>query len=185
VRLIDVEQQLIEVIDQIMEAQAAGIEPSPEALQIAEDYTVSSVEKRDAFARALQFVSDREESYSREITALGEKRRAVAAARERMEKYLLLAMQVNGIRIACGGFYKFVVTDSQSVVGTGPNEAIDVSKLTDEYVRTKIVVEPDKKSIRLALESGWKSDAVRLKTTSHVNISKLAVKDRAGDMVRA
>lgn len=179
-RLIDVEMELVDLFDRTMDAEAAG-EPVPEALAVAvKDAVMAAAEKRDGVASFLAFVESREGELKAREDALRKQRKAIESARERFTEYVLMVMRSAGLRVACGVTSKLVVRDVESV------EVVNPDALPDELCRVKTVREPDKVSIKLALQKGERIElaaGARIQTRQTLNVKPLAVKDEPGSVV--
>jgi hypothetical protein len=176
-KLIEVEQDLVNLLDSIMEIEHAGGEVPPASLALLDQYAMAATDKRDACADFLEFVETQENACKDQVVAIIERHSAIARARERFESYLLSVMERNGVIAAMGNRSKFVVMSSESV------DVQDASQVPPEYMRVKPAPapEPDKAAIKVALKKGESVGGARLVSKTRIVVKALAVKDRPGD----
>lgn len=176
--LIEVEQELLVAAERIMEAEASGEPVSESALELFRERTVFAAEKRESVAIFLGFLEERAAALKERERALAASRKAIEAFRERLVGYLTVVLEGKGIEVACGATQKFVLAQVESV------EVANVDALPDELCRIKVVREPDKVSVRRAIEKGepvpFAAGAHIMKHTT-LRVRPLAVKDRPGE----
>ena len=176
--LIEVETNLLRALEQIVTCEATGEVPPEDALALFREAALYAAEKRDHVAQALAFLDERAAAMRAKEKELAARRKAIEAAHERLSGYVLAVLTGKGITVAVGAESKLVVTEAESVEVANPDA------LPDELCRFKTTREPDKVSIRLALERGERIElaaGARIMRRSSLQVKPLAVKDRPGD----
>ena len=176
--LIEVEANLLRAMDEIVACEEAGEAPGEALLVAFGDAAVYAAEKRDNVALALRFLEERAASIRDREKVLAAQRKAIESASARLEGYVMAVLIGRGIVQANGNMDKLVVAEVESVEVANPDA------LPDELCRIKTVREPDRISIKKALEAGERielSAGARLMRRSHLRVKPLAVKDRPGD----
>lgn len=176
--LIEVESDLLAALEALYEAEESGEPASEAALELFRERALYAAEKRDHVAQAFAFLDERILTAKANEVAQARRRKMLENAREKLSEFVLSVLVNRGIIAACGDVSKLVVTESESV------DVVNVDALPDELCRIKTVREPDKASIRAALEKGEHIDmaaGARIQRRSRLAIKPLAVKDRPGD----
>lgn len=176
--LIEVESDLLVALEAIYTAEETGEPVSEAALDLFRERALYAAEKRDHVAQAFAFLDERIIAAKAAEVAQARRRKSIEKARERLAEFVLSVLTSKGIVTACGEASKLVVTESESVEVACPDA------LPDELCRIKTTREPDKVSIRAALEKGERIElaaGARIARRPHLQVKPLAVKDRPGD----
>jgi hypothetical protein len=104
-------------------------------------------------------VSEREESIDAEIERLRAHKRSLAAARERLENYILLIMKRMGTRKLEGTCHDLAIAKLPDMV-----EIIDEAELPPQYLRITLPPPPapDKVALKSAMQAGIEIPGARL-----------------------
>jgi hypothetical protein len=97
--------------------------------------------------------------------------RQIEAEAERLESYLLRAMEKNGFERLPGDAFQISLRTSTSVETTRPATADDALSDHENVTRTEITYSWDKPALAKAMKSGKTFDFATLKTHKNVNFS--------------
>lgn len=159
--LYDLEESLLWAFQQITEAQASGVEPSDEVMDLIHAYAGAAPAKRDRCAQFLRHLESQEDAINAEVKRLQLKAIRIAAAKERFEGYVLAVMDRVGMKRLEGTTYTFTAKNNPpSVVVDDP------AQVPAEFMRQKPAppAEPDRIAIKKRLQSGAEVPGARLVT---------------------
>jgi Siphovirus Gp157 len=121
--------------------------------------------KVDNYVGFFNFTKSQVDMLEAEIAHLKKQVSAYEHLQENLKHKAMSAMDMLGTdRLDSDNGHKISIRESESV------EIDDLTKLPDEYVRTKIIVEPDKISIKYALKKGEAVQGARLIKNKNVQI---------------
>jgi hypothetical protein len=113
----------------------------------------------DRASALLDRLEARAASYAKQIAQLQKRKKQAEARYERLEDAIVTRMQKAGVDYAPGFAVEFSTRSAPAAV-----QIEDASALPPEYLREKVISEPDKNAIKQALARGVEIEGVELTT---------------------
>lgn len=147
----------------IQSIEESGGEITPEQEAELDRLTALQVCKADRYKMALDMMDYGEQQCDEWINKFRAKKAAIGRERDRWQRAMLEHMDSLGIDLIEGELSKTRIMESESV-------AADVTKIPEQYRRTKITVEPDKTALKKALKAGEEIDGATLQVLRYVRV---------------
>lgn len=140
-----IERELIALMDSV---DTCPEELQPELQAQIDAYIGQEAAKTDQIAHVLAALEYEQKAAGDEVVRLQERKKAAAKAQDRLEAYVCRVIEARGVKKLAGRTNTLSVRPSDAVV------IVNEAQIPQEYLRTKMTIEPDKAAIKKALKAG-------------------------------